>query len=69
MLPVCCASCGSSRLEVGRGTIAAAKAHIESVIARLKLVDQQIEQAHTRLDELCAEILANDDSDEREEAA
>ena len=54
-------------LEVGRGTIAAAKAHIESVIARLKLVDQQIEQAHTRLDELCADILANDDSDEREE--
>ena len=54
-------------LEVGRGTIAAAKAYIESIIPRLQLVDQQIEQAHTRLDELFVEIEANDDSDEREE--
>ena len=54
-------------LEVGRGTIAAATAHIASVIARLKLVDQQLKQAHSRLDELLAEIVADDDSGEPEE--
>ena len=52
---------------MNRGTTAAAKAHIESVIARLKPVVPLIKQAHTRLDELCAEIVANDDSEEREE--
>ena len=54
-------------LQVGRGTIAAAQAHIESLIARLKLVGQQLDQAHRRLDELITEIVANDDSGEREE--
>ena len=54
-------------LEVGRGTIAAATAHIASGIARLKLVDQQLKQAHSRLDELLAEIAAADDSGEPEE--
>ena len=54
-------------LEVGRGTIAAATAYIKGVIPRLQLVDQQIAQAHIRLDELFVELEANDDSGEREE--
>ena len=48
-------------LEVGRGTIAAAKRVHREHHPRLQLVDQQIEQAHTRLDELFVEIEANDD--------
>ena len=47
---------------MGSGTIASATAHIESLIARLKLVNQQTKQAHRRLDELQAEILAEDDT-------
>ena len=54
-------------LRVSRGTTAAAKAHIESVIVRLRPVTELIEQAHARLDELIAEIVANDDSAETEE--
>ena len=54
-------------LEVGSGTIASATAHIESLIARLKLVNQQTKQAHTRLEELLAEILGDDDSGLEEE--
>ena len=54
-------------LQVSRGTTAAAKAHIESVIIRLRPVTELIDQAHARLDELIAEIVGNDDSTEREE--
>lgn len=54
-------------LRVSRGTTAAATAYIKSVIARLKLVDQQLQQAHRRLDELIAGIAGNDDSAETEE--
>ena len=54
-------------LEVGSGTIGSATAHIESLIARLKLVNQQTKQAHTRLEELLAEILGDDDSGLEEE--
>ena len=54
-------------LQVSRGTTAAAKAHIESVIIRLRPVTELIDQAHARLDELVAEIVANDDSAEIEE--
>ena len=54
-------------LEVGSGTIGSATAHIRSLIARLKLVNQELKQAHTRLDELLAEILGDDDSGLEEE--
>ena len=54
-------------LQVSRGTTAAATAHIESVIIRLRPVTELIDQAHARLDELVAEIVANDDSVEPEE--
>src|SRR5271165_4120542 len=39
-------------LVVASGTVEAATAHITAVAARLKLVNQQIKQAHRRLDEL-----------------
>jgi transposase len=43
-------------LTVASGTIAAATAHIGTLAARLRLVNQQIKQAEQRLDELCAAI-------------
>ena len=54
-------------LRVSRGTTAAAQAHIASLIARLRPVNQLIDQTHTRLGELLAEIVTEDDAGEREE--
>ncbi len=45
-------------LTVAPGTIEAATAHIRTVAARLRLVNQQIKEAERRLDELCAAIEA-----------
>jgi transposase len=45
-------------LTVAPGTVEAATAHIRTVAARLRLVNQQIKQAEHRLDELCAAIEA-----------
>jgi transposase len=45
-------------LAVAPGTTEAAVAHIRTVVARLRLVNQQIKQAERRLDELCAAIEA-----------
>jgi transposase len=45
-------------LTVASGTIAAATAHIGTLVARLRLVNQQIKQAEQRLDEFCAAIEA-----------
>lgn len=46
-------------LVVAPGTAAAASAHISTVAARLRLVNQQIKQTDRRLDELCAAIEAS----------
>lgn len=43
-------------LAVGPGTVAAAQAHIRSLAARLRLINQQIKEAERRLDGLCAAI-------------
>lgn len=43
-------------LLVARGTTEAACAHIRSLAARLHLINQQIKEAHQKLDRLCAEI-------------
>jgi transposase len=43
-------------LTVAPGTVQAAAAHIRTVAARLRLVNQQIKEAERRLDELCAAI-------------
>lgn len=45
-------------LAVAPGTLEAATAHIRTVTARLRLVNQQINEAEHRLDELCAAIEA-----------
>jgi transposase len=43
-------------LVVAPGTTEAASAHIHSLAARIRLVNQQIKEAERRLDELCAAI-------------
>jgi transposase len=43
-------------LVVAPGTAEAASAHIDTVAARLRLVNQQVKQAHRKLDELCAAL-------------
>jgi transposase len=45
-------------LAVAAGTVEAATAHIRTLAARLRLVNQQIKEAERRLDELCAAIEA-----------
>jgi transposase len=43
-------------LVVAPGTAEAASAHIDTVAARIRLVNQQIKQAHRKLDELCGKL-------------
>jgi transposase len=43
-------------LAVAPGTAQAASAHIDTVAARIRLVNQQIKHAHRKLDELCAKL-------------
>jgi hypothetical protein len=43
-------------LMVAPGTAEAASAHIDTVAVRLRLVNQQIKQAHRKLDELCTKL-------------
>ena len=50
-------------LVVASGTVEAATAHIAAVAARLKLVNQQIKQAHRSLDELCARLTESREQD------
>ena len=45
-------------LGVAPGTTEAATAHIRTIAARLRLINQQIKEAERRLDELCAAIEA-----------
>ena len=45
-------------LVVAPGTTEAATAHIRTIAARLRLINQQIKEAERRLDELCAAIEA-----------
>ena len=45
-------------LSVAPGTVEAATAHIRTLVARLRLANQQLKQAECRLDELCAAIEA-----------
>lgn len=45
-------------LTVAPGTTEAATAHIRSVIARLRLINQQIKETDRRLDQLCDQIQA-----------
>jgi transposase len=49
-------------LVVAPGTAEAASAHINTVADRLRLVNQQIKQAHRKLDELCGKLEAPTES-------
>jgi transposase len=46
-------------LTVAPGTVEAASAHVRTLMARLRLANQQIKEAERRLDELCAAIEAS----------
>jgi transposase len=46
-------------LRVAPGTVEAASAHIRTMAVRLRLINQQINQAERRLDEICAAIEAS----------
>ena len=46
-------------LWVAPGTVEAARAHVGSLAARLRLINQQIKQADRKLDELCARLEAS----------
>ena len=50
-------------LVVASGTVEAATAHIAAVAARLELVNQQIKQAHRRLDELADKLAEGREED------
>ena len=43
-------------LTVAPGTVEAASAHIHTLVARLRLVNSQLQHAHRRLNELCAQL-------------
>jgi transposase len=46
-------------LQLAAGTVEAAVAHVRTIAARLRLINQQSKQAEQRLDELCAAIEAS----------
>ena len=52
-------------VTVAPGTTEAATAHIRVVAAQLRLINEQIKQAHHRLDELCAALSAPSQDDEQ----
>jgi transposase len=45
------------RLSVAPGVVEAASAHIRTVAARIKLVNQQLKAAHRKLDKLCGQLV------------
>lgn len=49
-------------LQVTAGTVEAASAHIATLIARIRLVNRQVEQAHRRLDSLTARLIPPEDA-------
>lgn len=46
-------------LSVAPGTVEAASAHVRILVARLRLINEQVKEAEHRLDELCAAIEAS----------
>lgn len=50
-------------LSVAPGTAEAATAHIRTVAARIRLVNQQLATVHRRLDELCTKLAAAGESE------
>lgn len=52
-------------LKVSPGTTTAASAHIRTLAARLRLVNQQLKEAHKRLDELTQTLSEAEDDDDK----
>jgi transposase len=50
-------------VTVAEGTIAAASAHITTLIARIRLLNRQITEAHRRLDRLTAELAISQENE------
>ena len=50
-------------LQVAAGTIEAASAHIATLIARIRLINRQIKEAHHRLDALTARLIPTDEAE------
>lgn len=50
-------------VSVAQGTTEAAQAHIETLIARIRLLNRQIEDAHRRLDQLTAQLASSEESE------
>jgi transposase len=47
-------------LSVAPGVVEAARAHIDTVSARIRLVNQQLKTAHRKLDQLCDQLIPAD---------
>ena len=51
-----------SPVQIAAGTVEAASAHIKTLIARIRLVNGQIKEAHRRLDALTAQLIPGEDA-------
>ena len=49
-------------VQIAAGTVEAASAHIKTLIARIRLVNGQIKEAHRRLDALTAQLIPAEDA-------
>lgn len=56
-------------VTVQDGAVAAATAHIETIVARTRLVNRQLAQAHQKLDELTERLVGASDGHEQHDAA
>ena len=50
-------------LQVASGTVEAAQAHVATLIARLRLLNRQLKEAHHRLDTLTARLVPTEDAE------
>ena len=56
-------------VQAAAGTAEAASAHIRTLIARIRLLNGQIKEAHRRLDALTARLIPAEDAGRAAEAA
>ena len=50
-------------IQVAAGTIEAASAHVTTLVARVRLVNQQLKEAHQRLDTLMARLIPTEEAE------
>jgi len=53
----------SAPLHVAAGTVEAASAHVASLIARIRLLNRQIKDAHRRIESLTARLMPSEDAE------